>query len=469
MSHSTSLVPFRTASAIHQLAVQPGLPFAHYLPARTIQATCRAAGHLFRERLYGPAVTLWMFLGQLLDPNHCCRQAVARFLAFRSALGLSPCSADTGGYCKARQRLPEKTLIKLTRATGSALRTRASATWRWKGREVKIPDGTCLSMPDTRENRQAFPPAEGSIFPVLRLLVVFNLAVGTVLDAALSPFSGEGHHELPLLRSLRGIFKAGDVWLADRLYCSYWVVAQALAAGADVVVPLTAARRRAWRSARRGGKGSRRTCWFKPARPTWMTEAEYHAIRCRLHLRMLRVEVRRRGFRTRQLMLVTTLTDETTYPTADLADLYRRRWQAELDLRSLKVVLQMDVLRGKSPEMVRKEVWGHLLAYNLVRSVMVEAALRAGVRPDQLSFAGAWETIHAFLPHLRMAISAEQWAELWQRMLQAIGRHRVGQRPNRYEPRAKKRRPKRYPFLHCSRAEARRRIHEGENPEPTKS
>jgi hypothetical protein len=373
-------------------------------------------------------------------------------------VGLAPCSADTGGYCKARQRLSEPVLADLTRRTGREAVAGAPDTWHWKGRAVKVVDGTGLSMPDTPANRKAFVPAPRAVFPVVRLVVIFSLAVGSVLDAAFAPFCGKGSGEVSLLRSLAGAFQRGDVWLADRLYSTFWVVAQAVTAGADVVMRLHAGRTPVWFRGRGHGLGNRRVWWHKPPRPAWMTTQEYDAIPAWLRLRAVRVDVRQRGFRTRQLVIVTTLTDANAYSAEDLADLYRRRWQAELDLRSLKQTLQMDILRGQSPAMVRKEIWGHLLAYNLVRTVMAEAARAANVRPDELSFTGAWQTVNAFLPYLRNAKSEALRERLWAALVVAVQRHRVGDRPDRYEPRAVKRRPKNYPYLKGSRAEARRRL-----------
>jgi hypothetical protein len=466
MSHSTALVPRRQVAQLRrQLVAQPGLPFAEHFPAERIHQLCRELGHAFRHRLFTPAVTLWTFLSQLLDADHSCRQAVARLLAFRTAQGLPPCSADTGGYCKARARLPEDLLARLTRTTGRALDDQAEAEWLWKGRRVKVVDGTGLSMPDTPENQAAYPQpakiAAGLGFPLLRLVVVFSLSVGTVLDAAFGRHQGKGTGEVSLFRSLKSLLQAGDVLLADRLYATFWDVYRALASGADVVMRMHAGRTAVWFRGRGHSKGNRRVWWKKPQRPTWMSEEEYDAIPEWLCLRAVRVDVRKRGFRTKRLVLVTTLTDAVAYPAQDLADLYRRRWDAELDLRALKQTLQMDILRGQSPEMVQKEIWGHLLVYNVTRTLMAEAAVAAGVRPEELSFAGAVQSVNAFLPHLRTARTEEEWWRLWAAMVEAIGQHRVRERPDRYEPRAVKRRPKNYPRLKEPRREARRRLRLG--------
>lgn len=466
MSHATSARPARqVASACRALVRQPGLPFAEHLPAPQINGAVRASGASFRERIFTPAITLWTFLTQVLDRDHSCRQAVARLLAFRTARGLRPCSADTGGYCKARGRLPEAALTALTRQTGRQLLGQAPGEWLWKRRRVKVVDGTGLSMPDTPANQKEYPQptnvAAGLGFPLLRLVVVFSLAVGTVLDAALGRCHGKGTGEVSLFRTLDDVLEPGDVLLADRLYATFWDVARALARGVDVVMRLHAGRAQPSFRGRGHQKGNRRTWWHKPQRPSWLTPAEYDAFPEWLCLRALRVDVRQRGFRTRRLLLVTTLLDAAAYAAADVAELYRRRWQAELDLRALKTTLQMDLLRGQTPAMVRKEVWAHLLVYNVVRTVMAQAAASAGVRPDEVSFAGAVQTLNAFLPHLRTAVSEDEVARLWEVLLAALGRHRVGDRPDRYEPRARKRRPKNYPKLTEPRQQARRRLREG--------
>jgi hypothetical protein len=466
MSQSTLVPVARTvASACRELTRRPGLPLADHLPAAQIHQAFRDAGGAFRERIFTPAVTLWTFLSQVLDPDHSCRQAVARLLAWRTAVGLPPCSADTGAYCKARGRLPEPALRDLTRQAGRGLLDQADEEWLWKGRRVKVADGTGLSMPDTPENQAEYPQPKkvpaGVGFPLLRLVVVFSLAVGTVLDAALGRFEGKGRGELSLFRSIDDVLEPGDVLLADRLYSDFWDVARARARGVDVVLRMHAGRAKVWFRGRGHSTANRRVWWRKPPRPSWMTEEDYQALPEWLRLRAVRVDVRQRGFRTKRLVLVTTLLDAEAVTKEDLEDLYRRRWQAELYLRSLKTTLQMDILRGKTPAMVRKEVWAHLLVYNVVRVLMAQAARAAGVRPDAVSFAGALQTVNAFLPNLRAARTAEEAARLCAVLLGAIAQHRVGNRPDRYEPRAVKRRPKNFPRLKEPRADARRRLLKG--------
>lgn len=447
--------------ARHRLDQAPGLPMARHLPAETIQKALDQENVSFRDRLFSPCVTLWVFLSQLLDPDHSCRQAVARLVAFRAALGLAPCSPNTSAYCKARQRLSEGVLTRLTRQTGQDLLERAPARWLWKGRTVKIVDGTTVSMPDTPENQQAYPQPRsqkpGLGFPLARLVVVFSLAVGTVLDAALGRYRGKETGETALFRSLHDGLSEGDVVVADRYYGSYFELATLRARGIDLVTRLHQRRRADFRHGERLGSDDHLVLWSKPARPAWMDEGDYARLPPWLLVRETRVHVQQRGFRTKVLVIATTLWDHVQFRRADLAALYRARWQAELDLRSLKNTLQMDILRCTTPEMVRKEVWGHLLAYNLIRAAMAAAAEQEQVEPWEISFKGALQTFNAFLPHLRVA-EGEEVARLLREMVKAIGHHRVGDRPDRYEPRAVKRRPKQYPRLTVPRAKARARL-----------
>jgi hypothetical protein len=461
MSQSNSLVPLCPDAALHELQKRPGLPFAEYLPAELIHRTARCVRCCFRERIYTPAVTLWTFLSQVLDADHSCRQAVARLLAYRTAQNLAPCSPDTGAYCKARKRLSEELLRELTCNAGSELHAKAPSTWLWEGRPVKITDGTGLSMPDTDDNRAAYPKGKTRQgrpwggFPVMRLVVLFSLSVGTVLDAAFGALVGKGQGELSLWRRLQDRLDPGDVLLGDALYSNFWTIAYALARGADVVLRLPT-KRAPWFG--RGQRSDRCTRWPKPPRPEWMSQAEYAGMPQWLWLRTVHIHVRQAGFRTRQLVLITTLTDAAAVSQADLADLYRRRWQAELHLRSLKQTLQMDMLRSQTPQMARKEVWAHLLVYNLVRIVMAQAAAQARVRPDEVSFTGALQTINAFLPQMRSITSYEDAQALWEVILWAVGEHRVGDRPDRHEPRAVKRHEKKYTRLTQPRKAARQRL-----------
>jgi hypothetical protein len=448
------------------LTGEPGLPFSQLLDAGEVERALAADNIPFRERLYTPWATVWIFLSQVLDPLQCCLQAVLRFLAYRAAQGLAPCSSETGAYCQARQRLPEGVLKRLMQKSGRDLHEREMPTaWRWKGRAVKLADGTTVSMPDTPENQEAYPQSRrqqpGVGFPLARLVVLFSLAVGTALEAALGPWRGKQTGEISLARTLFDSLQAREVLLGDRVFCTYFDIALLQEQHVDTVVRLHQGRRADFRRGRRLGRDDHSVSWRKPSRrPAWMDEATYRRLPDRLTVREVRVRVRVPGFRTKSLVVVTTLLDAGEYTARDLADLYRARWHAELDLRSLKQTLQMDVLRCRTPAMVRKEIWAHLLAYNLIRRVMADAAERHGILPRDLSFKGALEALLAFAPYLAIQASAPAEA-CYAHLLDALARHRVGDRPERYEPRVKKRRPKNYPYMQRPRAAARKRCLKG--------
>ena len=439
----------------------PGLPFAEWLPADLLRRLLHEQDAAFYDRIYTPLVTLAMFLSQCQDADPSQRQAVARLIAHRVAQEQPACSSHTGAYSKARQRLPEKVLAELTRHTGKQLLAEAPAGWSWHGRCVKIVDGSTASMPDTEANQKEYPQMAcqkpGVGFPILRFLVVFSFAVGTVLDAAFCPYRGKQTSELALFRRLHESIDAGDVVLGDRHFCSFFEIADLKRRGADVVLRQHQRRITDFRRGVRLGRYDHRVVWKKPARPDWMDEESYRQFPDELAMREVRIHIKGKGrkVRTRTITIATTLCDPQAYGKADLAELYRRRWQAELNLRSLKTVLQMDVLRCKTPERVRKEIWAHLLAYNLIRTVMAQAAQKYKVEPWTISFKATLQTLKAFALPL-LTCTKSKLPEGIEEMLQAIARHSVGNRPDRVEPRALKRRPKPYDLLNKPRDQARR-------------
>ncbi len=443
---------------------QEGLPFLNHLSPTRVEAACRDRGHPWRERIYTPWITLGIFLSQVLSDDHSCDDAVDRFQKFRYDRNLPAVSPDTTSYCEARGRLPEGVLWDLVRQTGRSIHQRAMTSWLLQGRSVKIVDGSTVSMPDTPRNQAAYPQAKtqkpGVGFPIARLLVVFSLAVGTVLEAAIGPYQGKQTSELALLRRVIDQFQPGDILLADRFFCSYWVIAALLARGVDVVVRLHRCRSADFRRGRRLGREDHLVTWTRPEQvPDWMARLEYDTMPARITIRELRVRVADKTKRVRSLVIVTTLVNARIYPPRDLGDLFRQRWNAELDLRSLKTEMRMEALRTKSPELVRKEVAVHLLAYNLIRGIMAEAARVEKIKPRGLSFKGALHTARAFEQgHLYHPSRIE--ADL-PRLLELVGKKRVGDRPDRYEPRAVKRRPKPHPLLTMSRKAAKRLIKRG--------
>jgi hypothetical protein len=457
--------PHGSFDSLHnRLHNQAGLPFLDLLCPRLVEDIARRCNHRWRNRIYTPWITLSLFLSQVLSEDQSCTEAVDRFQKYRADHGWDSVATQTGSYCEARERWPEELTWELVRQTGQTIHQKAEATWLFHDRPVKIADGSTVSMPDTPANQKTYPQqraqAPGLGFPIARILVVFSLAVGTVLEAALGPYQGKETGELALLRQIIGQFQPGDIALADRLFGTYWSIAAWQRRGTDVVTRLHQRRKADFRRGRRLGPDDHVVTWSKPQElPEWMNRAEYEAMPATLALREIRLQVRDKSKRVRTVVLVTTLRDATIYPAEEVRRLYRQRWHAELDLRSLKTVMRMEVLRGQSPEMVRKEVAVHLLAYNLIRGIMAEAARVGEVKPRQLSFKGAEQTIRSF-EAVHLYDPRRIQADL-PRLLRLISRKRVGKRLDRYEPRAIKRRPKPHRLLQMPRPEARRQIARG--------
>lgn len=441
-----------------------GLFFSQRLSAESVKAACEQLQHEFRERVFSPAVTLWVFLAQVLSADHSCREAVARLNFWRVSRDLAPCHPDTGSYCEARMRLPEELLQRLVRSTGKELADQARQAWHWMGRIVQVIDGSTLTMADTPENQSEYPQqasqAVGVGFPIARMVVVFSLAVGAVVDMAMGPYQGKRTGENSLFRRLLDSLRAGEVALADRYYASFWDFALLAERGIDLVARAHQLRKIDFRRGVKLGHLDQIVPYDKPKqRPPWMNRATYARLPQQLLVRHLRYCVEQPGFRTRTITLATTLLDAEFYTADELANLYRRRWQAELHLRSLKMHMQMDHLRCKKPATVRKEFYTHLLAYNLVRGIMLEAALAADRAPHQLSFKAAMQSLNTFLGTV-IADSANAYRH-YAALLWMIGTHQVAKRPNRFEPRLVKRRPKPHKLLQEPRQVARRRLLKG--------
>lgn len=438
-----------------------GLFFSERLSPQSVRSACEQLQHEFRDRIFSPAITLWVFLSQVLSADHSCREAVAKLNFWRLTRGLRPCSPDTGSYCEARQRLPEALFRELVQSTGKELSEKGEAAWHWFGRVVKVVDGATITMADTRENQQAYPQARTQVpgvgLPIARIVVVFSLAVGVVIDAAIGPYKGKQTGENNLFRSLVGCFLPGEIALADSYYASFWDFALLLERKVDLVARAHHKRKIDFRSGLKLGHYDQVIRYFKPTqRPAWLDHGTYERLPELIQIRHVRYSVEQPGFRTRIVTLATTLLDANLYSADELANLYRRRWQAELHLRSLKTHLQMEHLRAKKPGMVRKEFYTHLLAYNLIRGIMLEAAVAAGVTPHQLSFKGTVQSLGACLGII--VADATNATRHYAALLWMIAAHRVADRPDRIEPRLIKRRPKPHKLLQESRTNARNRL-----------
>lgn len=411
----------------------------------------RVESHLpeHRERKFPPTVTLAMFLGQVMSADGSCQNAVDEALVTRLLSGMDPGSASTSAYCQARARLPELMVSTLAQHTAVLLNESTPQGWLWRGRHVKLVDGTTATMPDTPENQACFPQSEqqraGAGFPLARLVGVISLAHGAVLDVAMGAYKGKGTGEHALFRRLTDCFAPGDVMLADGYFCSYFLIAQMHKRGVDVLFEQHGGRITDFRRGEKLGERDHRVSWKKPQRPEWMSVEEYRGYPDELTMREVKVGKK---------VLVTTLLNPRQAPKGELGQLFWQRWNVELDLRNVKSTLGMDRFSCKTPSMVEKELWVYLLAYNLIRLLMAEAASQVEVLPRQMSFKHTLQIWVAWSTRQFLTEALEDTAGLF--ML--IAQIRVGNRPGRLEPRMIKRRPNRYTFLSAPRWKVRRRI-----------
>jgi hypothetical protein len=448
-----------TRTSLEQLrarfARNDGLPFADVLTEARIHDALNEHGVQYRDRVFSPVTTIWGFLSQVLSEDPSCRDAVTRLIAHRAANGRATCSPNTASSCNARGRLPTGILGALAKRTAEELQAGVPEGWKWNGRSVFIADGSHVGMPDTPENRAVYPlpvvQEPGIGFPLARVAVLLALATGACHDLAIAPYAGKGTGETTLLRRMYGSLSPGDVVLADALFDNYFLACELRWLGADLVARAQAQR-----------VGSRTVesrpagdviLWRRPNKPRGMTGEEYRRYPKTLLMRQVAVDARDKDNRAERFQVVTTILD-ASIDGWRLGELYERRWEGEVDIRSIKSVMRMEFLRCKAPEMIHKEIWAHLLAYNLLRTVMAVAAGEKGLEPRQVSFKGAKQAVTAFAAKIEAARPKDRPA-LIDAMLAVIAYHRVGNRPGRWEPRATKQRPRHGARLNQTRAEAK--------------
>ena len=425
--------------------------FGDLLPGQVLAPTKKGVNS--RVRCLSLQVIFWAFLAQVLQPNSACRDIVRKVEAWWrwAKIKRPPQALSTSAYCQARARLAPATLQLIAAQLVHTLHARTLPSERWlQGREVKIADGTNLSMPDTPENQALWPQPSGQAvglgFPMLKLCGLFSLSSGALLDYT----TGNQHvRESLLLRQMWNHFSQGDILLADRAYCSFAALASLQARGVDSVVRLHQARRIDFRRGKSLGPDDRLIEWHKPeARTSAWSEAEFAALPENLSLRLIRLHVRCAGFRTRSVVLVTTLLDAELYPAEKIRALYAERWGVELHFFQIKTLLALDVLRCKTPAMIEREVAMHLIAYNLVRVLMQRAAHEHRVALSKLSFKGTLDTTRHFADTIHAAAATPRLQQaLIDQMLSIIAGDPVPARPHRSEPRAVKRRRKNYQLL----------------------
>ena len=399
----------------------------------------------YRERIYTPLKTLFIFIKQVLNPDKSCKNAVAELVAEQLMTEGKAVSSNTGSYSNARQRLPEQTIKELVKEIGKPPTKNALTEWKAFGRSLKGVDGSSVIMPDTLENQEIFPQQRGQKkgigFPIARIVVVMSLTVGTVLDYAIGAFKGKGTGESSLLRSIFDCIEQGDILLGDRYYPSFFLMADVLAKGADGIFRGQAQRHYDFRKGQPLGKNDHVVAWNKPKKSDWMTQEIYDAYPDQIKVREFKVNGK---------MYVTTLSDPKKYNKKELGKIYELRWHLEINLKSIKETMNMDMLSCKTPAMARKEMGIHFLAYNFIRIMMAVASVKYNVIPHQISFKGTVQLLNKFMPHF-INSSGKQNKMMYDELLKIIVSNKIGNRPGRVEPRRVKRRPKPFDTLNKPR------------------
>jgi len=442
----------RTASNLRQTTLQQlGCQLANLIPVHLLSSA--DAGPNSRERIFTLRLTCECFLWQMLKPRTACREVVRQVQALACLRGKGAVDEGASAYIQARQRLPQECLERVLAATARAAEHRAPLGTQLQGRPVKVVDGSSVQLPDTAANQKEYPQPSGQKpgcgFPVLKFAVLFSLASGALLDLVVSNLR---NHDLPLFHRLWETLKSGDILLGDRAYGAYLTLAGLPRQGVDVVARLHQRRHVDFRKARRLGVNDGVFLWRKPIqKSSILSPVQWAALPEQIQVRILRFTATCRGFRSQPITLVTTLLDAQQYPAAELIALYARRWRLELCLRDVKTTLGLECLRCLSPAMARKELLAGLIAHNLIRCVMAEAARTYEAQLERLSFKGTVDALRQYSAALGQARTNKMKRALWQDLLRTLARDRVPWRPGRTEPRALKRRPKQFPLLNRPR------------------
>ena len=440
---------------------QIGEVFEKFIPRQLLKP--EKEGAMSRRRLFSKENTFWAFFSQVLDADGGCKEVIRKLQSYASLKGVKFPSSSTSSFCTARKKLDIQTLAEIFHHTAGYPERRAE-NGRLNGRRVIVVDGTGVSMPDTPENQAIWPQTvsqkPGCGFPSARICACFSLASGALLSYAIG---NKKSHELPLFRQQWETFKPGDVFLGDKGFCSYFDIAKLEQQGVDSVVTL--ARRAPLRGAgslKKLGPDDLLIAWQRPRYTDKLSysKQEWEQLPESLTLRQIRVTVPYPGFRVRHFYIVTTLLDADRYPTGALADLYFQRWDVELFFRDIKTTMGMDVLRCQTPEMIRKEVLMHFIAYNCIRRLMGEAAKEADISFRAVSFKGSLQALRNWEPHLNQGkLTRIERSRLIADLYEAMTDTPIRQRPGRSEPRCRKRRPKNYELMTRPRHEMKETPH----------
>lgn len=422
------------------------LPFKDLLSDSLIKAIHQSGD--VRETVFTPLVTLKAFLLQVLSPTGSCKEAVSHILTERLSCGYAANSMNTGPYCKARQRLSLSQLQEGMLSIGKTLHQQAPHSWLWKGFKVVLVDGTTLLMPDTQENQASYPQQSvqkpGLGFPIMRLVGLFSLATGSCIGYATGTFQGKGSGETSLFSRLISTLRKDDVLLADRYYTTYAIMALLIEQGTSLVFRQRSNVKSDFRKGQRLGAKDHIISYNKPPRkPVWMTAETYAELPEKIIIR---------EFAVNGIVYVTSFLDAKDFPKKELVELYQQRWKVELDFRTIKTHMGMEMLRCLTPQMVDKELAVHLLAYNLIRANLAKAAHIYNKKPRYLSFMAVVQLMRHIV-NLCISMTTKALGELLNPLLKAMASTEIGKRKRPNQPRVIKRRPKAYPLMNKPRGE----------------
>lgn len=422
------------------------LPFKDLLPNSLIEAIHQSGD--VRNTIFTPLVTLRAFLFQVLSPTGACKEAVAHILIERIGLDYSANSMNTGPYCKARLRLLLSHIKQAVISSGQVLHQQASKDWLWRGLRVMLVDGTTFLMPDTADNQKTYPQQSaqkpGLGFPIVRLVGLLSLATGSCADYVIGPYQGKGSGETSLFSQLIKALGKNDLLLADRYYTSYANIALLMQQGTSLVFRQRSGVKIDFRRGQRLGAKDHLIRVKKPKKkPVWMSDTAWAELADELLIR---------EFSVKGIVYVTTLIESKAYSKKALAELYQQRWQIEVDFRTIKTHMGMEMLRCKTAEMVKKEIAVHLLAYNLIRANLARAACLNDRLPRYLSFMAAVQLMRN-TASLCITTTGTALIKLILPLLTAMAQTEIGQRERPNQPRVIKQRPKAYPLMTKPRKE----------------
>jgi len=454
MNHIKRNIEFQQKKIVKNLKSGEFYNFHNLLLEKSIKNKIHNNLPEYRDRLYNPIETLSMFLTQALQEDSSC-QSIVNSKAINTN---KRCSTTTGGYCRARKRLPLDMVKNLTKHVASISKKKTDRKWKFKGKDVYLVDGTTFIMPDTKDNQDKYPQQsslkKGLGFPICRAVGIMSLSTGSLIDAAVSPYQGKGASEQVLLRSMLNNFKKGDIVLADAFYSTYYLLSYVIKNCIDVVLVQHGSRSRTtdFSTGKILGKKDHLIDLKKPPkRPDWMSEEEFANLPNTITIRELY-----RGGKT----LITTMLCHKKIDANEIKDLYKQRWQIEVDFRNIKSTLGLKSFSCKTPDMVIKEMWVYFLAYNFIRHIMLESAIYNKILPRQLSFKHTVQILNNF-PY-------RYSTRIYKKLLALIGEKIIGNRGGRIEPRAIKRRHNDFPLLMKTRDVAREEIRLNGHPKKVK-